>query len=75
MTDSVKVVQYGRVEHYAVMRTQDGSPSVVDVDVIYEHEKPARFVLSHKTEIDVEQLSALLEVLRKIGINLGGEQR
>jgi hypothetical protein len=32
-------------------------------------------VLSHKTEIDVEQLSALLEVLRKIGINLGGEQR
>jgi hypothetical protein len=71
----LKVVQYGRVEHYVVQRIRDGSPSMVDVDVIYEHERPTRFVINHRMEIDMEQLSALLEVLRKIGIDLGGEQR
>jgi hypothetical protein len=73
MTD-VKVVQYSRVERYAVTVNQDGSPSVVDVEVVYEHGRPARFVLNHKSEIDEVQLRALLEVLRKIGFNLGGEE-
>jgi hypothetical protein len=71
MTDA-KVVQYGRVEHYAVLRNQDGSPSMVDVDDIYEHERPTRFVIDHKMEIDMEQLSALFEVLKRIGFNLEG---
>jgi hypothetical protein len=69
-----RIVQYGRVEHYAVLRNQDGSPSMVDVDVIYEHERPTRFVIDHKMEIDMEQLSALFEVLRRIGFNLKGRE-
>jgi hypothetical protein len=74
MTGSVRIVQYGRVEHYAITTTRDGSPSVVDIDVIYEHERPTRFVIDHKMEIDMEQLNALFEVLKRIGFNLeGGE--
>jgi hypothetical protein len=71
---NARIVQYSRVERYAVTVNHDGSPSVIDVDIVYEYEKPARFVLNHKSEIDMKQLRALLEVLRKIGFNLGGEK-
>ena len=70
---NARIVQYSRVERYAVTMHREGSPSVVDVDVVYEYEKPARFVLNHKSEIDMKQLRALLEVLRKIGFDLGGK--
>jgi hypothetical protein len=63
------------VERYAVTVNHDGSPSVIEVDIVYEYEKPARFVLNHKSEIDEMQLLALLEVLKKIGFNLGGEEK
>ena len=71
---NARIVQYSRVERYAVTVNHDGSPSIVDVDIVYVHGKPARFVLNHKSEIDEVQLRALLEVLRKIGFNLGGEE-
>jgi hypothetical protein len=74
MTNSIKLVQYGRVENYAVQIVENGSPTTVDVDVIFVQGKPARFVLDHKIEIDVEQLQALLLVLRKIGFDLGGDK-
>jgi hypothetical protein len=67
-----KVVQYGRVEHYAVQIIEDGSLFTTDIDVVYEHDKPVRFVISHKTELSMTQLRALLEVARRIGIDLGG---
>jgi hypothetical protein len=69
---SFKVVRYGRVEHYAVQTIENGSLSMTDIDVVYEHDKPVRFVISHKTELNMTQLRALLEVARRIGIDLGG---
>ncbi len=71
----IKVVQYGRVEHYAVLRSEDSSLSANDIDVIYEHGKPVRFVLNHKTELDMDQVSALLRVLRMLGINPEGDEK
>jgi hypothetical protein len=67
-----KVVQYGRVEHYAVQTMENGSLSTTDIDVVYEHGRPVRFIISHKAELDMTQLRALLEVARRIGLDLGG---
>jgi DNA invertase Pin-like site-specific DNA recombinase len=74
MTSSTKVVQYARVERYAVSMTQNGSPTTVDVVVVYNRDRLGHFVLDHKIEINIEQLRALLEVLRRIGIDPGGGQ-
>jgi hypothetical protein len=76
MTDpEVKVVQYARVESYAAMIRGGDSFSTIDIDIVYEQHRPVRFIINHKTEIGADQLRVLLEVLKRVGIDLGGGKK